>query len=41
MNIHDTIEVLDGQVAENQAFTRDRFGRKHNLPAPADEKALA
>jgi hypothetical protein len=30
MNIHDTIEVVEGSVKEPN--TRDRFGKSHRVP---------
>ena len=31
MSIHNFVEVLEGEVHESKAFTRDRLGKKHLL----------
>ena len=31
MNMHDIIEVVDGQEPKAVKFTRDRFGKKHEI----------
>ena len=40
MNIHDTIEVVDGQSQETASFTKDRFGKKHHLSPENEERLL-
>jgi hypothetical protein len=35
MNIHDTIEVVDGApLPKGVNYTRDRFGKKHEIKKP-------